>query len=110
MEAETNRLKKMYANMTLELRAMKDLLGKLLGRLTAVGGGRVPLPPVWSLSISCACGLVDLARSARYRRGAAEKQAQADAPVIDALNDIIEDHGRWGFWKCFDTLRNRGHR
>ena len=68
------------------------------------------LTRVWSLSISRACGLVDLARSAWYRGDAAEKQAQVDAPVIDALNDIIEDHGRWGFWKCFDTLRNRGHR
>jgi putative transposase len=30
--------------------------------------------------------------------------AVRDAAVIDALQAIVADHGRWGFWKCFDRL------
>lgn len=32
-----------------------------------------------------------------------------DAPVIEALNDLIAKHSRWGFWMCFHRLRNLGH-
>ena len=32
-----------------------------------------------------------------------------DAPVIDALNEIIAKRARWGFWKCFHRLRSDGH-
>jgi putative transposase len=30
--------------------------------------------------------------------------------VVDALNAAVAKNGRWGFWLCFDWLRNRGHR
>lgn len=33
-----------------------------------------------------------------------------DAPVIEALNEIVGEHNRWGFWKCFHRLRNLGHK
>ena len=29
--------------------------------------------------------------------------------MIDALNEIVEEHNRWGFWMCFHRLRNLGH-
>jgi len=32
-----------------------------------------------------------------------------DAPVVEALNAVVAKHGRWGFWKCHDWLRLRGH-
>ena len=35
--------------------------------------------------------------------------AAKDAPVIDALNEIIAKRARWGFWKCFHRLRSDGH-
>jgi putative transposase len=28
--------------------------------------------------------------------------------VIEKLNAVVERHGRWGFWKCFHYLRQRG--
>lgn len=37
-----------------------------------------------------------------------EDAADADEPVIDALNDLVEKHPRWGFWKCFDRMRLDG--
>ena len=33
-----------------------------------------------------------------------------DAPVIAALMAIVAQHGRWGFWKCYDRLRLQGYR
>jgi putative transposase len=59
-----------------------------------------------SLSVSRACGIVGLSRSAFYKP--AEPAAQRDAEVIDALNGIVEMSPRWGFWKCFDRLRLDG--
>lgn len=31
-----------------------------------------------------------------------------DQPVIDQLNEVVARHGRWGFWKCFHWMRQRG--
>ena len=28
--------------------------------------------------------------------------------MIEALNAIVGEHPRWGFWKCFDRLRLQG--
>lgn len=33
-----------------------------------------------------------------------------DAEVIEALNELVETHPRWGFWKYIDRLRALGHR
>jgi hypothetical protein len=29
--------------------------------------------------------------------------------IITALQAIVAQHGRWGFWKCLDRLRALGH-
>lgn len=29
---------------------------------------------------------------------------------MTALRAVVAQHGRWGFWKCFDRLRALGHR
>lgn len=31
-----------------------------------------------------------------------------DEPVIDTLNATIKDHGSWGFWKCYKSIRRKG--
>jgi putative transposase len=36
-------------------------------------------------------------------------RARQDASVITALTAVVAEHGRWGFWKCFDRLRLQGH-
>ena len=59
------------------------------------------------LSIRQSCQLVNLSRAAYYRDE--NKLAVRDAPVIEALNAIVAKHGRWGFWKCHDRLRLKGH-
>jgi putative transposase len=34
--------------------------------------------------------------------------AARDAPVIEKLNEVVSKHGRWGFWKCYHWMRQRG--
>jgi putative transposase len=58
------------------------------------------------ISIRHACEVVQLSRAAYYRK--AFDWAQHDAPVIAALNAIVATRHRWGFWKCFDRLKNLG--
>ena len=53
-----------------------------------------------------ACQAAGLPRSALYK--ATKDRAAADAPVIQALNEIVEKRPRWGFWKCFERLRCDG--
>jgi putative transposase len=35
--------------------------------------------------------------------------AVRDAAVIDVLQALVAEHGRWGFWKCYDRIRLDGH-
>ena len=48
-----------------------------------------------------------MSRAAYYRKP--QDRALRDAPVVDALNAVVDKHGRWGFWKCHDRLRLDGH-
>ena len=65
---------------------------------------------IWSLSIVRACGIAGLSRRAWYRGDGEEKRANKDGPVIEALNEIVGAHPRWGFWLCFHRLCNLGHK
>lgn len=47
---------------------------------------------------------MSLSRTAYYRF----PQIRSDEDVINALNELIARHPRWGFWKCFRALR-RAH-
>lgn len=53
------------------------------------------------------CQCAGLSRAAYYRTPV--DRAVRDAEVIDVLNDLVEAHPRWGFWKYFDRLRALGH-
>ena len=55
-----------------------------------------------------ACKAVGLPRSAMYYKPTMDKAAR-DAPVIDAINAMLDKRPRWGFWKCFERLRQDGH-
>lgn len=59
------------------------------------------------LSKAKACQIAGLSRAALYREPV--KQTERDAPVVSALNETVARHGRWGFWKCFQRLRDQGH-
>ena len=59
------------------------------------------------LPVRRGCRAVGLSRTAWYRRPA--DPAIRDAVVIAALLALVEQHGRWGFWKLFTRLRLDGH-
>jgi putative transposase len=58
------------------------------------------------LSLRRACAAVGLSRAACYHRP--RGTGARDEAVIDALNNIVAGHPRWGFWKCYDRLRLDG--
>ena len=53
-----------------------------------------------------ACRVLRKSRSSWYRPAAVSNAE--DGPVMDRLNEVIARHGRWGFWKCFHWMRQRG--
>ena len=53
-----------------------------------------------------ACKAVGLPRSALYKP--TSDRAEKDAPVIHAINEVLEKRPRWGFWKCFERLHQDG--
>ena len=58
------------------------------------------------LSRAKACRIVGFSRSALYKPPT--DWAAKDAPVIDALNEVIAKRSRWGFGKCFTRMRKDG--
>ena len=60
------------------------------------------------LPIQRACHIVRLSRAAYYRPPV--PASRRDAAVIAALMAVVAQHGRWGFWKCYDRLRLQGYR
>lgn len=60
------------------------------------------------LSVTRACKAAGLSRAAYYRTP--EARGSKDTGVIDALQAVVQDRPRWGFWKCHDRLRLEGHK
>jgi putative transposase len=58
------------------------------------------------MSVQRSCRASELSRSGWYR--SEPDRASGDADVIQALQAVVERHGRWGFWKCFRRLRLDG--
>lgn len=54
-----------------------------------------------------ACRIVGLSRSSLYREHT--DRLERDREVIEALKSLVEQHNRWGFWKCYDRIRLDGH-
>jgi putative transposase len=36
-------------------------------------------------------------------------RTEHDAPVVAGLNEAVARNGRWGFWLCYQWLRNQGY-
>ncbi len=62
---------------------------------------------VHRLSIAQSCRIVGCSRTAVYRPP--RPLVDRDAPIISALMAVVAEQTRWGFWKCFDRLRQLGH-
>ena len=57
------------------------------------------------LSLTAACEMLGISRSVyRYR-----PQPHNDLPVVEAIQQVIEENPGFGFPKTFKTLRRRGH-
>lgn len=52
------------------------------------------------------CEITGVSRTAYYY----EAKLVDDSEIIDALNEIVERHQRWGFPKCYKRLRAKGYR
>ena len=59
------------------------------------------------LPIVRACSVARLSRAAYYRPGM--QCGMRDGELIAALNAVLAEDLRWGFWKCYDQLRALGH-
>jgi len=59
------------------------------------------------LPIARACQVARLSRAAYYKPGM--DWAARDGEVIAALQAIVVEEQRWGFWKCHDRLRAQGY-
>ncbi len=51
-----------------------------------------------------ACILLKISSSVFYY----QPKPQSDQAIINALEKLVEDHGRWGFWMMYHNLRNEG--
>jgi putative transposase len=62
----------------------------------------------YGLSVQRACSSARLSRAAYYKP--VMDRSAADAEIVAALNELIAVELRWGFWKCYDRLRQMGKR
>ncbi len=58
------------------------------------------------LPIVRACQVARLSRAAYYKPGI--DWSARDSELIAALQAIVADEQRWGFWKCYDRMRYQG--
>ncbi|WP_416337482.1 IS3 family transposase (plasmid) [Klebsiella quasipneumoniae] len=104
LEDENRRLKQMFADLSLECRALKDVIEKkplkpaikreLVSYLTAQ----------FAMSLRQACRILSLSRTIfRY-----QPDTQRDEPVIMALTVAAERYPLYGFKKLFQVLRRQG--
>jgi len=59
------------------------------------------------MAVARSCEAVGLSRTAWYRERS--DRLERDREVIEALQAIVGEHNRWGFWKCYRRLRLDGH-
>ncbi|MEM9080714.1 MAG: IS3 family transposase [Verrucomicrobiota bacterium] len=107
LEGEHAKLKRMYADLAMENDALRNLIGKKALRPAQRRDCAAWLVHEKDLPVKRACRAVSLSRASWYRPPS--NRLQADKEVVEALNQLVCRHGRWGFWKCFHWLRQQGH-
>ncbi|ATL45901.1 IS3 family transposase [Chitinophaga caeni] len=104
LEEENSRLKRMYADLSLDNQILKDLFTKkALGPSTKRQVAE-ELVADQGVSVSRACRIVSFPRSKFYYRS-----RRNDQVLIDALQDLAFKHTSYGFRKLFAYLRRAGH-
>jgi putative transposase len=57
--------------------------------------------------VARACAALGISRTASYQ--CPDGANHNDDELIEALNQTVEKHPRWGFWKCYNYLRLNGY-
>ncbi|EHI7576299.1 IS3 family transposase [Salmonella enterica] len=105
LEDENRRLKQMFADLSLENRALKDVIEKKPLKPAFKRELVTHLISTFGLSIRQACRSLNLSRTVYHYR----PDTTRDEPVIVALQAVAERYPRYGFPKLFQVLRRQGH-
>ncbi|MGP3590244.1 IS3 family transposase [Vagococcus sp. WN89Y] len=105
LEDENHRLKQMFADLSLECRALKDVIEKKPLKPAVKRELATYRVQTFSLSVRQACRVLSLSRTVYHYR----PDLQRDEPVIRALQQAAERYPRYGFSKLFRILRRHGH-
>jgi putative transposase len=57
------------------------------------------------MSVRRACAAVAFSRAAYYRPA---DEMGRDDEIVTELNALVDAHPQWGFWKCYDRMRQDG--
>ncbi|MFP1787786.1 IS3 family transposase [Lonsdalea quercina] len=105
LEDENRRLKQMFADLSLENRALKDVIEKKPLKPAIKRELVSYLTTQFTMSIRQACRTLSLSRTVfRY-----QPDTRRDEPVIQSLTEAAERYPRYGFKKLFQVLRRQGH-
>lgn len=104
LEDENRRLKQMFADLSLECRALKDVIEKALK--PAIKRELVSyLTAQFAMSLRQACRILSLSRTVfRY-----QPDTRWDEPVIMALTVAAERYPQYGYKRFFQVLRRQGN-
>ncbi|EEU9378877.1 IS3 family transposase [Escherichia coli] len=105
LEDENRRLKQMFADLSLENRALKDVIEKKPLKPAIKRELVSYLKETFSMSVRQACRTLSLSRTVYFYR----PDSGRDEPVIQALTEAAERYPRYGFKKLFQVLRRQGH-
>ncbi|AWH89412.1 IS3 family transposase [Limnobaculum parvum] len=106
LEEENTKLKKMFADVSLENHAMKELFGKK-GLVMTEKKSCAKILVTSGLSVIKACKMTALTRSVYYRQCIDWKEK--DSLVITAIQSVLAKSPQAGFWKCYFRLRFQGY-
>lgn len=102
LEDENRRLKKMYAEMSMQAELLKEALGKSDTAISTPGDGRES-SGVARVSVALACRTFEVSETC-YRYSA--RLNDENGQIADLLIGLTRAKKTWGFGLCFLYLRN----
>ncbi|EIX9081763.1 IS3 family transposase [Klebsiella aerogenes] len=105
LEDENRRLKQMFADLSLENRALKDVIEKKALKPAIKRELVSYLTAQFAMSLREACRTLSLSRTVYFY----QPDTRRDEPAIHALTELAEHYPRYGFKKLFQLLRRQGN-